>query len=92
LANILLPKITNLNCKQIKAAQNTFVQKTDPKMLVKLILVSISATFYEQLLRQYFFTKIFKGQTVRKEKLYKILTCKKYAHKMLVNSYEKTSW
>ncbi len=37
-AKILLPKITNPNCKHIKAEQKTFVQKAARKILVILTL------------------------------------------------------
>jgi len=46
--------------------------------------VSISATFYAQLLRQYFCAKIFQIQNVTGEKLRKALLYKKFEHKMLM--------
>jgi len=46
--------------------------------------VSISSTFYEQLLRQYSCAKKLQSQTVTREKLHKILSFKEAARKMLV--------
>jgi hypothetical protein len=47
-------------------------------------LMSISSTFYEQLLRQYSFAKIIQSQTVLREKLSKALSYKKGMPKMLI--------
>jgi len=48
-------------------------------------MVSISSTFYEQLLRRrYSFVKFFKSQTVIREKLHTALWYKKGTHKMLM--------
>jgi len=46
--------------------------------------VSISSTFYKQLLRQYSFAKKLQNQTVIREKLLKALLREKGAHKMLM--------
>jgi hypothetical protein len=50
----------------------------------KSLLLSISSTFYEQLLLQYFGAKKCQSQTVTREKLPKILLYKKGARKMLM--------
>jgi len=52
------------------------------KMLVKL---TISSTFYEQLLRRYSFAKKLQSQTVTREKLCESLSYEKVLRKMLVN-------
>jgi len=59
--------------------------KTALKMLAILIPVSMSPTFYEQLLCQYSFTEKLQSQTVGRKKLSKTLLYKKAAHKLLVN-------
>ena len=46
--------------------------------------MSISATFYVQLLRQYSFAKKIKTQTVSREKLFETLLFEKASRKMLV--------
>jgi hypothetical protein len=51
-------------------------------MLVKL---TISSTFYEQLLRGYSFAKKLQSQTVTREKLCESLSYEKVLSKMLVN-------
>jgi hypothetical protein len=48
--------------------------------------ISISSTFYEQLLRRYSCTKKLQSQTVIREKLCKLLLYKKVVLKMLVKS------
>jgi len=46
--------------------------------------VSISSTFYAQLLQQYFCAKKLQSQNVTKEKLREALSYEKFAHKMFV--------
>jgi len=51
--------------------------------------VSISSTFYDQLLRKYSFAKKLKSQTVFRKKLSKALSNEKGACKMLMLSHIK---
>ncbi len=73
-------KITNLNYKQIKAAQ-----KAACKILVKL---SPRGQFHQHFTKknvdQYLFAKKSQSQNVTKEKLHKTVLNEKFAHKMLV--------
>jgi len=49
-------------------------------------MVSISSTFYERQLRQYFWAKKFQSQNITSEKLRKVLFYKKFELKMLMKS------
>jgi len=46
--------------------------------------VSISSTFFEQLLRQYFCAKKLPSQNITREKMHNLLLYKKFVHKMLM--------
>jgi len=52
--------------------------------MMMIVVLSISSTFYEQLLGQYFCAKKLQSQTVIREKHFKTLLFKKAAHKLLM--------